>query len=114
MTVAVNDRVKDGNEWKDGEPTYYEVSCWRQYAENVAESVTKGTRVVVMGKLKARTYETRDGSKRTVFDVQADEIGLSLRYSSAQSKAAQRTTPRQSQPADDPWATPSPLEDIPF
>jgi single-strand DNA-binding protein len=68
---------------KDGDPLFLNCSCWRQLAENVAESLTKGMRVVVSGRLRSRSYETRDGEKRTVFEVEIDEIGPSLRYATA-------------------------------
>lgn len=109
FTVAVNERVKDGDRWKDGDSTYYECSVWRQYAENVAESVTKGTRVTVQGKLKARQYEAKDGSRRTVFDVQVEEVGLNLRYASAEAKKVERTSKNAVQVEDDPWAIPEPV-----
>lgn len=109
FTVAVNERVKDGDRWKDGDSTYYECSVWRQYAENVAESVTKGTRVTVQGKLKARQYEAKDGSRRTVLDVQVEEIGLNLRYASAEAKKAERTSKNAVKVEDDPWAIPEPV-----
>lgn len=108
FTVAVNERVKDGDQWKDGEPTFYECTAWKQVGENVAESVVKGSRVIVSGRLKARSYEAKDGSKRTVFDVQCDEVGLSLRYATAQAKKTERTkaaAPAAGDPwANDPWA----------
>lgn len=115
FTVAVNERVKDGDKWRDGDPTYYEVTCWRQYAENVAETVFKGTRVVVMGKLKAKTYEGRDGAQRTVFDVQADEVGVALRYAPATVRKTERTQPRPGNVVHDPWASALPQEEaVPF
>jgi single-strand DNA-binding protein len=110
FTVAVNERVKDRetDKWRDGDATFYECSVWRQYAENVAESVVKGTRVVVQGKLKARSYEAKDGTQRTVFDVQCDEIGVSLRYNTAQARKADRS-PLVQTPVDDPWQVPEPV-----
>ena len=71
FTIASNSRYldKNTNEWKDGDPVYMRCSVWRQYAENVAESLTKGTRVIATGRLKQRSYETREGEKRTVLDL---------------------------------------------
>jgi single-strand DNA-binding protein len=73
---------KDG-EWKDGDTLFLRCSVWRQYAENVAESLTRGTRVIVQGRLKQRSYETREGEKRTVFEVDVEEIGPALRSATA-------------------------------
>lgn len=71
------------NEWKDGEALFLTCSVWRQAAENVAESLTKGMRVVVQGRLRQRSYEDREGIKRTVIDLEVDEVGPSLRYATA-------------------------------
>ncbi len=85
FTVASTPRTFDrqANEWKDGEAMFLNCSVWRQAAENVAESLTKGMRVVVTGRLKSRSYETREGEKRTVFEVEVDEVGPSLRFATA-------------------------------
>ena len=85
FTVASTPRTFDRqtSEWKDGDAMFLNCSVWRQAAENVAESLTKGMRVVVQGRLKSRSYETREGERRTVFEVDVDEIGPSLRYASA-------------------------------
>ena len=85
FTVASTPRTFDRqtNEWKDGDAMFLNCSVWRQYAENVAESLSKGTRVIVSGRLKARSYETREGEKRTVFEVDVDEVGPALRYATA-------------------------------
>ena len=85
FTVASTPRTFDrqANEWRDGESMFLNCSVWRQAAENVAESLTKGTRVVLSGRLKSRSYENREGEKRTVFEVEVDEIGPSLRYATA-------------------------------
>ena len=101
------------NEWKDGDPLFLSCSVWRQAAENVAESLQKGMRVVVQGRLKSRQYETREGEKRTVFEIDVDEVGPSLKYATAKVTRATRSggggfTGGQSAPADDPWATPAP------
>lgn len=85
FTVASTPRTFDRqtNEWKDGDAMFINCSVWRQYAENVAESLQKGMRVVVQGRLKSRSYETREGEKRTVFEIDVDEVGPSLRYATA-------------------------------
>lgn len=85
FTVASTPRTFDrqSNEWKDGDAMFLNCSVWRQAAENVAESLQKGMRVVVQGRLKSRSYETREGEKRTVFEVDVDEVGPSLRYATA-------------------------------
>ena len=85
FTVASTPRTFDrnSNEWKDGEAMFLRCSLWRQAAENVTESLTKGMRVVVTGRLKSRSYETREGEKRTVFEVDVDEVGPALRYATA-------------------------------
>jgi single-strand DNA-binding protein len=74
---------KTSNEWKDGEPTFLACTIWRQAAENVAESLQRGSRVIVSGRLRQRSYETREGEKRTVMELEVDEIGPSLRYATA-------------------------------
>ena len=92
FTVASTPRAFDrqSNEWKDGETLFMRCSVWREAAENVAESLTRGTRVVVTGRLKSRSYETKEGEKRTVVDMDFDEVGPSLRYASAKVTKAQR------------------------
>ena len=75
---------KDTNQWEAGVPMFLTCNIWRQAAENVAESLTKGMRVVVTGRLKQRSYQTKEGEQRTVFEVEADEIAPSLRYATAQ------------------------------
>ena len=85
FTVASTPRTFDrqANEWKDGDTLFLRCSLWREAAENVAESLIKGTRVIVTGRLVQRSYETREGDKRTVVELQVDEVGPSLRYASA-------------------------------
>ena len=103
------------NEWKDGDALFLSCSVWRQAAENVAESLQRGMRVIVQGRLKQRSYETREGEKRTVIELEVDEVGPALKYATAK---VTRTT-RQGggggysggggqQGGDDPWATPAP------
>ena len=109
---------KATNEWKDGESLFLQCQIWRQAAENVAESLTKGMRVILSGRLKQRSYETKEGEKRTVFEVEVDEVGPSLRNATAKVTRAQRaggTGGGFAAPAatggesfnDDPWAAAS-------
>ena len=86
FTVASTPRTFDRqtNEWKDGEALFLNCSVWRQAAENAAESLQRGMRVLVSGRLKARSYETREGEKRTVFEIDVDEVGPSLRYATGE------------------------------
>lgn len=92
FTVASTPRTFDRqtNEWKDGEALFMRCNIWRDAAENVAESLTKGSRVIVSGRLKQRSYETREGEKRTVVELEVDEIGPSLRYATAKVNRASR------------------------
>jgi single-strand DNA-binding protein len=116
FTVASSSRYLDKttNEWKDAEPVYMRCSVWRQYAENVAESLQKGTRVVVTGRLKQRSYETREGEKRTVMEMEVDDVGPALKYATAKVNKVQRAAGgfgggesggSSSGPSDDPWAS---------
>ena len=82
---------KQSQEWKDGEPLFLSCSVWRDVAEHVAESLTRGARVVVVGRLRQRSYETNEGEKRTVIELEVDEIGPSLRYATAKVDKAART-----------------------
>ncbi|MFC8304214.1 single-stranded DNA-binding protein [Specibacter sp. NPDC057265] len=93
FTIASTPRTFDrqSNEWKDGETLFLRASIWREAAENVAESLTKGTRVIVSGRLKSRTYDTKEGEKRTVMELEVDEIGPSLRYANAKVNRTQRS-----------------------
>jgi single-strand DNA-binding protein len=92
FTVASTPRTFDrqSNEWKDGETLFLRCSVWREAAENVAESLTKGTRVIVQGRLVQRSFETREGEKRTVVEMQVDEVGPSMRYATAKVTRASR------------------------
>ena len=124
FTIASTPRAfdKQANEWKDGEALFLRCSIWRQAAENVAESLTKGTRVVAQGRLVARSYDDRDGNKRTVMELQVDEIGPSLTWATAKVTRASRGgggggSSRASVPApsssSDPWAVPTSNDDTP-
>ncbi len=93
FTVASTPRQFDrqSNEWKDGETLFMRCSVWRDAAENVAESLQRGTRVIVSGRLKSRSYETKEGEKRTVIEMEVDEVGPSLRYATAKVNKTQRS-----------------------
>ncbi|WP_329483038.1 single-stranded DNA-binding protein [Kribbella sp. NBC_01484] len=117
-------------EWKDGESLFLSCSVWRQAAENVAESLQRGMRVIVQGRLKSRSYDDREGNKRTVFEIDVDEVGPSLRSATAKVTRAMRSGPggegggggfggggggnqgggfgggQGAAPQNDPWATP--------
>jgi single-strand DNA-binding protein len=111
FTVASTPRTFDRqtNEWKDGEALFLNCSVWRQAAENAAESLQRGMRVIVSGRLKARSFETREGEKRTVFEIDVDEVGPSLKYATAKVTKTTRQGGGQgggfSGGNDDPWAT---------
>jgi len=82
--IAVNRRIPDGaGGWKDGEASYFTVNAWRSLAENAAESLTRGARVVISGRLQYRSWENQDGDKRTAVEIEADELGPSLRWATA-------------------------------
>lgn len=113
FTVASTPKSFDrqSNEWKDGDPLFLRSTVWREYAENVASSLTKGARVVVTGKLKQRSYETKEGDKRSSLELEVDEVGPSLRYATA-SVAGKMSRPRTDQsfpaasaPANDSWGS---------
>ncbi len=93
FTVASTPRTFDRqtNEWKDGEALFLRCNIWREAAENVAESLTRGSRVIVSGRLKQRSFETREGEKRTVVELEVDEIGPSLKYATAKVNKASRS-----------------------
>jgi single-strand DNA-binding protein len=103
---------KATNEWKDGESLFLTCNVWRQAAENCAESLTRGMRVIVQGRLKQRSYETKEGEKRTVFEVEVDEVGPSLRSATAKVVKASRGPGGGGSGGfgggDDPWASASP------
>ena len=89
--IAVSRRVKDesGN-WKDGDTSFFKVNCWRQLAENVAESLTRGSRTMVAGRLRMRQWETQEGEKRSVVEIEADEVGPSLKWATAKVEKTSR------------------------
>ena len=127
FTVASTPRFFDQNtnDWKDGDALFLRCSIWRQAAENVAETLTKGARVIVQGRLKQRSYETREGEKRTVYELDVDEVGPSLKYATAKVAKVTRggggggfgggggAPAPASAPADDPWASAPAADDEP-
>jgi single-strand DNA-binding protein len=115
FNVATSKRVKDGDGWKDGPTSWVRCTVWRQYAENVAESLVKGSRVIVTGEMAQRDWTTKEGEKRTVWECQVDEVGPVLRYATATIKRVERDKPADawSEPATDPWATPQ-ADEAPF
>jgi single-strand DNA-binding protein len=88
--LAVTPRVRDGDSWKDGETSFFRINVWRQMAENVAESLTKGSRAVVVGRLRTRSWETPEGEKRSVTEVEADEVAPSLKFATAKVERSSR------------------------
>ena len=111
FTVASTPRTFDrqNNEWKDGEALFLNCSVWRQAAENAAESLQRGMRVIVQGRLKARSYETREGEKRTVFEIDVEEVGPSLKMATAKVSKTSRSGGGSGGGGgfggDDPWST---------
>lgn len=118
FTVASTPRTFDrqSGEWKDGEALFLRCNVWRQVAENVAESLTRGSRVLVTGRLRQRSFETKEGEKRTVVELEVDEIGPSLRHATAKVNKVSRGDgggsgwgrQQSAPPARDPWATDPP------
>lgn len=113
FTIASTPRNFDrqANEWKDGEALFLRASCWREFAEHVAGSLTKGMRVIATGRLKQRSYQDREGNNRTAIELEVDEIGPSLRYATAQVTRAASSNGRvatgspSSEPSTQGWAT---------
>jgi single-strand DNA-binding protein len=97
FTIAVNERVKQGNDWVDGEPSYYDATAWRNLAEQVTEHLRKGSRVIAVGKMKIEKYEAKDGTQRSKPAITVDEIGSSIRF----------------KPVGEPKPTADDMEDIP-
>lgn len=91
--IAVNRRLPDGQGgWKDGEASYFSVNCWRSLGENVAETLTRGTRVVVAGRLQYRAWENQEGEKRSAIEIEADDVGPSLRWATARVERQSRSS----------------------
>ncbi len=119
FTLAVTPRVKKDDSWSDGETTWFRCTVWREMAEQVAETVTKGMRLIVHGRFKTRQYE-KDGQTRTSIELEVDEVGPSLRYATAKVQKMQRSNDSNGSPSsggsrpprgggsEDPWASASP------
>jgi single-strand DNA-binding protein len=110
FTVASTPRHRDSQsgEWRDGDALFLRCNVWRQAAENVAESLTRGSRVIVQGRLRQRSYTTKDGEERTVYELEVDEVGPSLKWASAKITKTARSSGGNSggaARADDPWAS---------
>jgi single-strand DNA-binding protein len=88
--IAVTSRVRDGEGWKDGETSFFRVNAWRQLAQHVTDSLGKGDRAVVIGRLKSRSWETPEGEQRSVVEIDADEVAPSLRWAVAKPERASR------------------------
>jgi single-strand DNA-binding protein len=121
--LAVSRRMKDeSGQWKDGETSFFRISCWRQLAENVAESLTRGSRTMVAGRLRMRQWETQEGEKRSVVEIEADEVGPSLKWATAKVEKTSRAGGGgggRDNGASDEWGTDAPTavpaeEEVPF
>jgi single-strand DNA-binding protein len=100
FSVGVTERYKDGNEWKDRDTSWFNVVAWRELAENCAATLNRGNRVTVTGPIRQRSWEDKEGEKRTVYEINADEIAASLKYATARITKVRRDAPGP----DDPWA----------
>lgn len=117
FTIASTPRTYDKTtgEWKDGETLYLRCSLWREAAENLAGSLTRGARVIATGKLRSRSWESNDGDKRTTIELEVEEIGASLRYATAAvTKTSGGKTPTKPKPTDDPWSSAPATDEAPF
>ena len=99
--LAVTARIKDGEGWRDGDTSFYRITAWRDLASHIGDSLAKGNRVIVVGQLRARSWETPEGERRTVVEVQAEEIGPSLKWATAKPERAGNGKP-SGQFNDDP------------
>lgn len=113
FTVASTPRKfdKDSGEWRDGDALFMRCSIWRQSAENLVESLQRGARVMVSGRLVQRSFE-KDGQKRTVIEMEVEEIGASLKYATVQVNKVGRQSDQKTQHTDDPWANSAPSTDV--
>jgi single-strand DNA-binding protein len=103
--LAVDQRVWDTDGWKDGESSYFRVNVWRDQAEHVSRSLQKGARCVVVGRLRSRSWETPEGQRRSAVEVDAEEVGMSMRFAPVATKAAE---PTAAEPAPEPERAPAP------
>ena len=119
LNVAESQRVKEGDTWKDGDTTYWRVTAWDGLAEHIGDSLAKGQRVIVTGRIASRTYETREGEKRTVYEISADAVGPDLKWATAKvERTGKGSGGGRSMASDDPWAAGTQgltdLAEIPF
>jgi single-strand DNA-binding protein len=116
LRVAVSERRKaaDGS-WEDGDATFWKVTAWDGLAEHAGDSLAKGQRIIVLGRVASRTYETREGEKRTDYEITADAVGPDLKWATVKVEKASKGGPRATPQADDPWAhTAVGLDEVPF
>jgi single-strand DNA-binding protein len=119
LNVAESTRVKEGDTWKDGDTTYWRVTAWDGLAEHIGDSLAKGQRVIVTGRVASRTYETREGENRTVYEISADAVGPDLKWATAKvERTGKGSGGGRSTASDDPWAAGAQgltdLAEIPF
>lgn len=116
LRVAVSERVKDTDgTWKDGDATFWKVTVWDRLAEHVGDSLAKGQRVIAVGRVSSRTYETREGEKRTDYEITADAVGPDLKWDTVKVSKASKGGPKATPAADDPWAHGAVgLDEVPF
>ena len=115
IPVSKRNRDPQTNEWKDGDTSFFRINVWRQLAENVAETLTRGTRVIVTGTLKMRQWETQEGEKRSVVEIEATEVGPSLKWATAKIETTSRQSGGQAASGGGDWDAPTPVpEEVPF
>jgi single-strand DNA-binding protein len=116
LRVAVSERIKDTDgTWKDGDATFWKVTVWDRLAEHVGDSLAKGQRVIAVGRVSSRTYETREGEKRTDYEITADAVGPDLKWDTVKVSKASKGGPKATPAADDPWAHGAVgLDEVPF
>ena len=100
--LAVTPRVRDGDSWRDGDTSFFRITAWRQLAEHVGDSLSKGDRVIVLGQLRARSWETPEGERRSVVEVTAEEVGPSLKWATAKPERTKGNGPKGGRFNDDP------------
>ena len=103
LRVAVTQRIQQDGEWRDGDTSFFKVNVWRGQAEHLADSLSKGDRVMVTGRLRQRSWETPEGEKRSVAEIEADEVGASLKFATAKvERATERATSDRAQGRERP------------
>jgi single-strand DNA-binding protein len=114
--IAVNPRLWDGEGWKDGEPSFFRVNVWRDQAEHVNRSLSKGARCIVVGRLRSHSWETPEGQRRSAVEVEADDVAASLRFAPVTvAKPGQKAEKKNGRKADaEPVAAGAALDDVPF